>query len=258
MARGRMISGSLGSSRKFHELLGNAGKLGEFAQSLYPLIVSNTDDFGRLEGDPFTIKHKVFPTSPRSESDFGKALKAMHEVGLIYLYCVDGIQCLQVENFDPHQSGLHKRTQSRFPEIPGNSRSVPEIPSELNRTEHEGNRTEENTSPPKARRKAEVAIPEDFQITDKMRSWAVKSVPTVDVDFETENFRDHARGHDRRQADWEAAWRTWMRNAVKFARNGGNGGSHKRPEQPVLRAYSEPTEGDRRASLPVIVPRGGL
>lgn len=143
-----MISSSLGSSRKFHALLGNSGKLGEFAQALFPLMVCQSDDFGRLEGDAFTIKHKVFPTSPRPERDFQKALEAMDRVGLIQLYIAEGITCIQILAFDDHQSGLHKRTKSKFPEPPGNSRKFPEIPSEQNRTEQNRNRREQNTMSP--------------------------------------------------------------------------------------------------------------
>lgn len=146
MARGRMISASLGSSRKFHALLGKAGKLGEFAQALYPLIVTHSDDFGRLEGDAFTIKHKIFPSSPRQERDFQAALDAMHAAGLIYLYIAQGVTCIQVLAFDEHQSGLHKRTKSRFPEPPGDSGNFPEIPSEEKGREEEEKRSEQNGS----------------------------------------------------------------------------------------------------------------
>jgi uncharacterized protein YdaU (DUF1376 family) len=38
-------------------------------------------------------------------------------------------------------------------------------------------------------------------------------------------FADHHRSHGNRMADWDAAWRTWVRNEVKFSqrRGGGNG-----------------------------------
>src|SRR5574343_1099874 len=132
MARGRMISKSLGSSRKFHALLQQGGELGEFCQLLFPLIVVNVDDFGRMAGDAFTVKHVALPSSPRSENDFTKALDLMAQVGLIERYDVDGETYLQVCRFDEHQSGLHKRTESRFPEttasmqtLPGNSGKFP-------------------------------------------------------------------------------------------------------------------------------------
>jgi len=129
MAQRRLISRSLGSSRRFHALYERAGKLAEFAQSLYPLLVCNADDFGRLPGDAFTVKHSVLPISPRKTGDFDSALVAMHEGGLILLYEANGNRYIQIQDFDKHQSGLHKRTESRYPtptdksKIPGISRN---------------------------------------------------------------------------------------------------------------------------------------
>jgi hypothetical protein len=135
MARGRLISRTLGSSRKFAALQQTAGKLGEFAQSLYPLLVANSDDYGRMAGDAFTVKHAVFPTSPRREDDFLAAIQSMHRVRLIHWYEANGLQLIQIMDFEAHQPGLHKRTGSKFPEPPVN---FPEIPSEFKRTESKG------------------------------------------------------------------------------------------------------------------------
>lgn len=169
MAQRRMISRNLGSSRKFHAVNARCGKLGDFAQALFPLIVVNADDFGRLEGDAFTVKHKVFPVSPRTEEDFETVLQAMNAVGLIRFYEVGGDRYLEIVNFDREQPGLHKRTKSdypdppptredfgKFPEVPGNFQDLREIPgdsgnpgnfpdepnlTEPNRTEQTPNRT---------------------------------------------------------------------------------------------------------------------
>lgn len=131
MARGRLISKTLGtSSKRFVRLAAELGKLGEFAQALYPLIVASTDDFGRCDGDAFTVKNSIWPTSPRCEADFERALIGMATAELIDRYEVDGRIYLQVRNFDEHQPGLHKRRSSKFPEVPGNAGKFPEIPSE--------------------------------------------------------------------------------------------------------------------------------
>ena len=119
MARARLISKSLGSSRRFHALLSAAGKLGEFSQVLFVLIIPNTDDFGRMPGDAFTVKNVVLPSSPRSEADFERALDALQAVDLIDRYQVADVMYLQVRQFDEHQANLHKRTESKFPESPG-------------------------------------------------------------------------------------------------------------------------------------------
>lgn len=141
MAKRRLLGSSLGSSRKFAELPRIDPVLGEFAQVLYPLLVTHTDDFGRQSGDAFTVKHAVFPTSLRPESDFETALQALHRVGLIIWYDVDDCQVIEITGFDTFQTGLHKRTKSKFPppdigkfrEIPGNS-----LLTERNETERNG------------------------------------------------------------------------------------------------------------------------
>ncbi len=146
MARGRMISKSLSTSEKYAALATVAGDLDEFCQTLYPLLVVHTDDFGRLQGDPFTVKLQCYPASRRELDAFATALRYLHEVELITWYVVGGKYYVQIEQFEPHQAGLHKRTRSQFPEIPGNSRKLPETPGQVKgreekRREEKGTRT---------------------------------------------------------------------------------------------------------------------
>lgn len=113
MARGRMISRTLGTSKRFAKL--GVYPDGEFYQLLFPLLVSFTDDFGRLEGDSFSVKFRIFPVSPRTEDEFEAALAAMCEVGLLSRYNVGDECVVQVERWEEHQQGLHKRSKSAFP-----------------------------------------------------------------------------------------------------------------------------------------------
>jgi hypothetical protein len=129
-----MISKSLSTSRKFAEL-SRAGELTEFCQLLFPLLVSHADDYGRLSGDAFTVKFQVFPISPRPVEDFERAIAHLDSAGLIQCYEANGDKFIQVSKFDDHQTGLHKRSASKIPEPPGNSRKFPEIPGQQNRTE---------------------------------------------------------------------------------------------------------------------------
>lgn len=169
MARGRLISRSLGSSRKFHALLGTGGKLGEFCQVLFPLIVANTDDFGRMPGDAFTVKNVVLPSSRRPERDFERALEVISSVGLVQRYQADdGGIYLQVEQFDEHQPNLQKRTKSRFPEFQGISLNVPLNLRELNRTE--SNRTQNPEPRQEAQREADRLFDEFWDAYPKKKA----------------------------------------------------------------------------------------
>lgn len=137
-----MISKSLSTSRRFVALHDRAGDGAEFAQVLYVLLTAHADDFGRLAGDAQSVKLLTLPGSPRNFREFHDALEALDAVGLIEWYdAPDGDKCIAIKKFDDHQTGLHKRTASKFPEPPGISRKLPEIPAQLNRREL--NRTEQ-------------------------------------------------------------------------------------------------------------------
>jgi hypothetical protein len=151
-----MISKTLSTSQRRAALHQAVPALAEFCQQLYPLLVSHADDFGRLQGDAFTVKHAIDPTSPRPIEDFALALNALQDVGLIRWYAVEPRRFIQIENFDPHQVGLHKRTSSVFPPPPDPSGNVPEpaadfdlsgnVPSELKGTEPKGTKQNRTTA----------------------------------------------------------------------------------------------------------------
>jgi hypothetical protein len=155
MARGRILGTCLSTSERFARLFDVVPDLAEFCQSLYPLINSHADDFGRQQGDVFTVKMRVLPASPRKLEDFGRALAALNDVDLIDWYVIDGRQFIQIVKFEEHQSALHKRTASKFPEVPGTFRNTPKkygkftgIPPEEKR--REGKRREEIVCPSSA------------------------------------------------------------------------------------------------------------
>ncbi|MFC8686360.1 DnaD domain-containing protein [Brevibacillus porteri] len=135
MAERRMISKSISVSERVN------GLSDTFHMLLFTWMVPHADDFGRLFGSPMKIKALVVPMLDKTLKDVEEALSSLCREGLIQWYEVGGDQFIQIDKFDRHQTGLHKRTKSKFPEPPGNSGNFPEIPSEEKRTEE--NRTEE-------------------------------------------------------------------------------------------------------------------
>ncbi len=138
------------------------------------LLVANTDEFGRLPGDAFTVKNLVLPSSSRPEADFDRALGVLQTVSLIDRYTVNGAIYLQVQHFDEHQVNLHKRTHSQFPESPGISGKVPLnlIQSNL----RESNSRESNSSASGARvpdgfEQFWAAYPKKRAKTDARKAW---------------------------------------------------------------------------------------
>lgn len=66
-----------------------------------------------------------------------------------------------------------------------------------------------------------------MEITPSMRAWAEANKIRVDLAEATEEMLDHHRGKGSAMADWQAAWRTWMRNTKRFGGPGAGrvGGS---------------------------------
>lgn len=189
MARGRIISKSLSTSEKRAALHVSVPELAEFCQQLYPLLVAHADDFGRLQGDAFTVKHAIDPSSPRRLPDFERALAALDSVSLIRWYELSGRRYIQVERFDEHQVGLKKRTASKFPaprgdsgnepESPGVSETVdPDVPVKFQEIPSEGKGTELNLTEPKEKipRASRAAFDAWFEIyprqEDAEKAWA--------------------------------------------------------------------------------------
>lgn len=60
-------------------------------------------------------------------------------------------------------------------------------------------------------------VPDHLPITDPMKDLARRLGFTGDLTTLTENFLDHHRAKGSRFIDWTAAWRTWLRNEIKFS-----------------------------------------
>lgn len=155
MARGRMISKSLSTSEKRAALHHVAGKLAEFCQALYPLLIAHSDDWGCLQGDAFTVKHLVDPTSPRKLPDFDAALTALHNVGLITWYEVDGkwyvyiVQNSKHQDLKGHDKDGRKRPIPPPPENPKKFAVGEHLPPNLPKFPlREEKRTEEKRTEP--------------------------------------------------------------------------------------------------------------
>jgi hypothetical protein len=68
-------------------------------------------------------------------------------------------------------------------------------------------------------KRVNTPVPEDFEVTLEMFDWAeAQGLPESRIRPETEQFLDRSKSKGITYLDWNAAWRTWIRNAVKFAR----------------------------------------
>lgn len=148
MADRRMISKSISISERVNSLPEY------FDMLLFTWMIPHSDDFGRLMGESTKIKALVIPLLPKSVREVTETLQRLHDSGLIVWYTVNSGKFIQIVNFEGHQTGLHKRTKSRFPEVPGSSRNVPEIPGQEKGREEKGieEKRTEGSPPPDLKR----------------------------------------------------------------------------------------------------------
>lgn len=86
-------------------------------------------------------------------------------------------------------------------------------------------------------------LPDDFAVTDEMRSWARAKTPSVPAS-EHDRFCDYWRaqpGAKGRKVDWVATWRNWMRRAaddIAAGRRAPAGGRRSTTAERVAQAAS--------------------
>lgn len=97
----------------------------------------------------------------------------------------------------------------------------------------EEKRREESNNPPvvppsggqKNAQAKGTRLPEDWELPQAWRQWAIDETPNIDPDREAAKFRDYwvgKSGAGATKKDWQATWRNWCRNAEE--RHGKKGG----------------------------------
>jgi hypothetical protein len=87
-------------------------------------------------------------------------------------------------------------------------------------------------APPASRSKRATQLPDGFEPSQDMLLWAREHHPSVDTVTETQQFADYHTARGSTFKDWPAAWRTWMRNADKFQKNGR--GAAPKQQRPIM------------------------
>lgn len=59
---------------------------------------------------------------------------------------------------------------------------------------------------------ASHCFPSDWILSEDLKAWAREKYPAVDLDYETEQMRDHEFRDPH--TDWDKVWRTWIRRAA--------------------------------------------
>lgn len=125
MAKGRIISRSISTSRKVNRLTDRAALL-------YTWSIAHTDDYGRIEGDAISIKAIVAPMRDYNLTQIEEDLDIIEKLGLITRYEAQGEKYLEITGFDNHQT--FRPDRPRRAECPDNAGKFPsDIPTTYQR-----------------------------------------------------------------------------------------------------------------------------
>lgn len=147
MSRKRYISTDMSKSGKLEEL---ARRAGDYGVLLFTWMIPHFDDWGRMEGEPDKVFFEVTPRFAmlgKTPEDAERAIAAMHDIGLITWYEVDGNRYIQanLDTFYSLQTYIPKakraEDKSHYPPPPAEpndgvaQNSTPQQPVAQNSTE---------------------------------------------------------------------------------------------------------------------------
>lgn len=170
------------------------------------------DREGRLEDRPKKIKMEVFPAD---SVDVDSKLGELEKAGFIKRYTVNSQKCIQIFNWSKHQAPHHTERASTVPppdlngaltvnsqeDLRGNPPDSL-IPDSLIPDSSPSNEGE----PPRAKRKpSRTSMPEDFDISDRVRDWAKeKGYENLGAHLEAFKAKVHAKGYQ--YVNWDSAF----------------------------------------------------
>lgn len=201
------------------------------ARILFQGLWCHADREGRMEDRPRKLKAEVLPYD---NCDIEKLLKQLESRQFIVRYSHGAGRYIQVVNFSRHQNPHVKEPESTIPapclhganneqaeEIPERAGLIPDslnlIPDSI-----EGHCATSAPSDNLPQRKTSGTpkranqLPEDFEPDDTAHELAAEL--GVSLSAELPKFRDYHAARGKPMKDWQAALRTWLRNAKAFAK----------------------------------------
>lgn len=215
-----------------------------WARFIFPGLWMLADREGRLEDRPKRIKGELLPFDTQEVEPLLQELASKRDAQgtpFIVRYQIDGVSYIQISKFSEHQNPHYSEKESVI-KPPNSENSTPRPPTDSGSTPEngalkEGGKRADSLIPDSlipdslkqgseiqekqgagGRKKRGTPCPANFEVTSQMASWAISmGLPEPRITPETEAFLDHHTAKGTLFSDWDAAWRTWIRNAVKFA-----------------------------------------
>ena len=219
------------------------GQLSLAHRWLFVGLLTEADRNGRLRDRPRLLKELLLPFDDY-DCDVLLTDLANHPEQFIVRYEVDGKRYICIRTFCLHQRLNPKESPSVIPApLCSNIRNNPGTIQELSESgkgiglEGEGEGEREGRLERGARSQPTKRVPPDFALTNERRAFATgRGLEAMVVTEEWDKFRDHE--FKTAHSDWDAAWRNWVRTAVRF-RTSEVGISGPAPVPPLRLTYAE-------------------
>lgn len=200
--------------------------LSPLAELFYRRLMSVADDYGRYSGNLTLIRSSCYPLKVDSvkEDSIKKHLAECIDAGLIAPYTVDSKPYIVMTDFGQRINGKSKfpdpptdnpKNHGESPVISGNSRLGGDVGGGVIEEEQDAPPAAEPAPKPAEKPKNGTRLPADWTLPPEWAVWARGKRPDLDPAEQAEKFADfwHAKpGKDGRKLDWQATWRTWIRN----------------------------------------------
>jgi len=106
-----MVYARLSTSRKWNALTSDQARL------LYLMVLLHTDDLGRMDAEPPSVKMIAVPGLDWTSAQISGYISELDTIGLIKLYEAEGHKYLVVSDFDDYQT-FERERQPQYPEPP--------------------------------------------------------------------------------------------------------------------------------------------
>lgn len=212
----RFIKESCRTSKNLHAVA-------DFSERVFWRLLTTADDYGRCLACPAIVKSHCFPLHDRlTNTRIAQALRDLANHNLVRLYRVEDRDYAEFVTFAKHQ-GPPRAKQSKYPPastcmqmlasadiITGPPDTDTDTKANLSSSLQNPNGKERESE----RKRGKRAICELDKPTEKHFSLG-KSL-SVEVGPEWGKFKNYCLAHDKRYANFEAAFRNWIANAAEL------------------------------------------
>lgn len=234
------------------------GNVSRDARLLFVLLWTICDDEGKARGNSRMLASLLFPYDDDAPSMIDSWMIELEEEGCVVRYQSSGSNYLQVCNWLNHQK-IDKPSKSKIPDFCESSRilsnprdvsCVDQGPKDQGVDQGSGPCSAPPATPATPAKESKPTRSTQIHEAFYPDETGVTLADSLSIQFasELEKFRDYHKARGKPMKDWQAAWRTWARNAALFAKErGGN-------RQPFLTEKQRRDDATTRAIFGSLMP----